>query len=224
MSDKQQPLLAGEDNKPLPQMQRPDQLRTICSLSCGLPARAFIGLARDAGITAVLDTRVTREYRGVGFSTAEDDFRFLCELASVEYHVVDSLMPSTEMREEFARTFKDVKEAAKRDPQAWTRYLEQYEKLLQDRRPLRDSNLLQLIYGQHQAIAVVCACRHHDDCHRSYACGLLAGVLPDVTLQVLYPDSTAPKPVSPRRYRLHAFTWAGLVPNAPATRRSGGEP
>lgn len=221
MSQAQAELLPNSPADPkLPQLPRPEKLRRVCSISSGLSARDLVGLLRENDVTAFLDTRVNRSYRGRGIATEEDDLRLLLELAGIQYFVVESLMPTHEMRSEFAEVFKDVKNTNERDPSAWTRFLEQYEQTLVHRRPLRTHQLQTLLYGEHRSIAVSCACRHHDDCHRSYACGMLSTLLPDVELRILYPDGRAPAPSSPRRYRLKAFPWANLPPNGPIKRRT----
>lgn len=197
----------------IPRLPAPPVLRTICSISCALDARDLVGLLRENEVSAFLDTRVGRSYRGKGIATHEDDLRFLLELAGISYEIVPSLMPTREMRSEFAARFKDVKRAPDRDPEAWTTFLSQYEQVLQQRRPLRTEQLRSIIYGNHQSIAIACACRHHDDCHRSYACGLLSTVLSGVEQRILYPGGTPPKHSSPRRYRTKAFHWAMLDSN-----------
>ena len=190
--------------------EKPPKLRTVCSISCSMSARDFIGLLKKEGVKAVLDTRVSRNYRGTGFQTSEDDFRFLCEASNIDYYVVGTLAPTTEMRQRLADTFKEVKSAADRDPKAWTTFLESYGNLLRERKPSRNPPLANIINGDYEAIAIVCACRHHDDCHRSMACGLMTTLFPDVGLKILYSGKEPPPRASPRRYRLKDFPWAGL--------------
>ena len=188
----------------------PPTLRKVCSISCSMPARDFIKLLKREGVKAVLDVRVNRNYRAAGFQGAEDDFRFLCELTGIDYHVVHSLTPTAEMRKQFGDTFKFVKRAEDRDPEAWTNFLVDYENLLKERKPFRHSPLIDIIYGDYESIAVACACRHHDDCHRSMACGLIENLFPEVKLKVLYPNNKVPSRASPRRYRLKDFYWSKL--------------
>lgn len=199
--------------------EKPPKLHTVCSISCSMPARDFIGLLKKEGVKAVLDTRVSRNYRGIGFQTSEDDFRFLCESCGIAYHVVETLAPTTEMRQELAKTFKDVKKPADRDPKAWTTFLESYAKLLRERKPSRNPPLADIISGNYEAIAIVCACRHHDDCHRSIACGLMTTLFPEVKLKILYPGGEAPPRTSPRRYRQKDFPEAGLKAEKPEGRK-----
>jgi len=214
-----QKLPFPDTGKQLPQYPAPPTLKRVYSLSCSMPAREFFGLLMAEGIQAVLDTREHRTYRGRGFATSEEDFRYLCERHEMPYFVVESLAPSREIRERFARDFKDIKRAADRDPQAWTAFLEDYQVLLQQRRPLRSGQLHDILYGDFESVAIICSCRHHDDCHRSFATGMIATLLPGVELRVIYPNDEEPPKASPRRYRLREFPWAGLKPNAPARRR-----
>lgn len=215
-----QKLLFSETGKQLPQCPRPETLRRVYSLSCSMLAREFFRLLRAEGIRAVLDIRENRTYRGWwGFSSSEEDFRYLCELHDIVYFVVESLAPSKAMRSRFARDFKDGKRESDRDPNAWTEYLQQYQALLHQRRPLRSSPLHDILYGDFEAVAIVCSCRHHDDCHRSFAAGMIATLLPEVELKVIYQDGLEPLRASPRRYRFQDFPWAGLKANAPHRRQ-----
>lgn len=212
-------LFSGSEKK-VPQYQPPPNLRRVYSLSCSMPAREFFRIVRSESIQAILDTRINRTYRGRGFSTLEDDFRYLCEVHDVAYFVVESLSPRNEIRQRFARDFKEVKRAADRNPRAWTEFLEGYEARLQQRRPLRSGLLHNILYGDYEAVAIICSCRHHDDCHRSFATGLIATLLTGVEQRVVYPGDREPPKASPRRYRLRDFPWAGLKAND-STRRRG---
>ena len=195
-------------------LAKPPRLKYVFSLSCNLRAREFFRLVKTNQIDAVLDTRVSREYRGPYFSSNEDDFRYLCECNNVTYKVIESLSPTKEMRTVFANRFKDVKSAADRDPMAWTVFLQLYQANLIERKVISNSPLNEILYGDFESLAIVCACKHHDDCHRSYACGLLSTVLPGVKTRILYPGDE-PSRSSPRRYRLADFPWANLTANGP---------
>lgn len=91
---------------------------------------------------------------------------------------------------------------------------------MQQRKPLRNEILREkILYGVFESVAIVCSCRHHDDCHRSFATGMIATLLPGVEQRVVYPGDREPPRSSPRRYRLHDFRWADLKANAPKRRR-----
>lgn len=204
--ENQLPLTPTAPEQPF-RLPTPPTLRTICSISCALPAPVFFGLLAANRVNAVLDARITRNFRGEGFSTREADFRWCVEKAGMTYRVMEPLAPTVELREEFAR----LSEA--KDPSAWTWYLKQYELLLQGRRPLRSDPLKSVIEGAYSSIAIVCSCQHHDDCHRSYACGMLTHYLTGVDLKILYPGNKEPTRKSPRRYRQHDFPHANLQAN-----------
>lgn len=206
LEENQLPLTPTAPEQPY-KLSQPPNLRTICSISCSLPAPQFFGLLIENKVDAVLDARITRNFRGEGFSTREADFCWCVEASAMYYIVADQLAPTIHLREEFARR-SDAK-----DPSAWTWYLEQYEALLRERRPLRTDPLKSVIYGVYSSIAIVCSCQHHDDCHRSYACGMLTNYLTGVELKILYPGDKEPSRKSPRRYRQHNFSHANLQAN-----------
>ena len=194
--------------------------KTIHSMSCGLSARSFFDLVKREKITAVIGTRLTKRYRGFGFATQEDDFCYLCETHGVEYCNGDILAPTDFLRKTFHREFTEPKTTATRNPKAWTEYLVGYETLLQQRKPLQSGLLYDVLYGTtHASIAIVCSCLHHDDCHRSYPCGVISRYIDNITLSILYPADRPPSRKSPRRYRNQDFVHADLYKNSPKARR-----
>ena len=174
MAEDQLDLLNLQETKETPKLEKPPLLRVVYSISCSMPARVFFQMLEDNFVTLIMDTRRTREYRGKGFYTSEDDFRYLCERHRIVYEVVEDLAPTKDMRSVFANDFKFVKKAVDRDPAAWTNFLREYENLLRKQRPLRQGRVHDLLYGDHPAIAVVCACQHHEDCHRMLATAMMA--------------------------------------------------
>lgn len=192
----------------------PSHLRLVCSISCGMPAEAFFGLLAVNGVTLLLDTRVARRYQYAGFAD-ERDVSYLCSTFGIRYALAEPLMPTQEMRQEFHERFGDVPKAADRNIEAWTRYLEQYETLLHERRFLTGGSIRDALYGNDENVAVMCHCAHHDDCHRSIAVGIIGTYLPNVEVRILYPNGEAPRRASPRRYRLKPFPHAGLTADAP---------
>lgn len=162
----------------------------------------------------VLDTRRVRNYPSARFSD-ERDLEYLCAIHGLRYELGTELMPTAELRNRFHETFTDKQFAHERDPHAWTTYLEGYEQLLKDRRALSEGPIHDLLYGSVSAIAILCACAHHEDCHRSYAIGAIQTYVPGIDVRVLYPEGKSPKRESPRRYRLHPFPHAGLPADLP---------
>lgn len=199
------PGTVKEDKQTGPKLEKPPCLRVVCSISCSMAARDFFSLLKQAGVSLVMDTRRTRSYQGRGFATEEEDFRYLCELHGMVYIVTEQLMPPKELREQFGEKFKYVKAAANRDPQAWTNFLLGYQQYLHEQRPLRQGVVHEVLYGSHEKVAVVCACPHHEDCHRLFATSMMVKYLPGVELKVLYMKES--KRSSPRRYRLQDFPY-----------------
>ncbi|MBD3311207.1 MAG: DUF488 family protein [Candidatus Magasanikbacteria bacterium] len=215
MDEKQLDLLSIKQVQMIPKLEKPPHLRAICSISCSMPARLFFGILKKNQVTMIMDTRRTRDYRGRGFFTSEDDFRYLCKCHDLVYKVVRELSPTREMRATFADEFKFVKKAKDRDPMAWTNFLRSYEDILRSERPLRQGRVHDLLYGEHRVIAIICACQHHEDCHRMLATTMMARYLPGVELKILYPEDKEPRRSYPRRYRLEDFPHFGIQADPP---------
>ena len=211
------PLFASQaDNEPsVKKLPRPPSLRLICSLSVAMRAEEFFRRLRENRVTMLIDTRISTEYDGVGFADGRD-LPYLAHLHGIGYYYAAVLAPTQDMRKNLARDFKKIKYAKDRDPMAWTRFLEEYERLMRDRRPIRHQDLWEIIHGEHEAIAILCFCHCHNDCHRSFTCGMLVRCFDGLELRIL--ERTGLKPENPRKYRLHDFAEAGLKANAPARR------
>lgn len=191
---------------------RPPKLRRVVSISTSMTAPVFYELLKKENVTAVLDTRLSRSYDGARF-THEGDFPYITKLHGIDCVHAPQFSPTSEMRKVFDDTFKSAK-GPDRDPNAWTDFLRTYERLMVERKPLQDLLIKSVLYGPHEAVAVLCACPHHDDCHRSYATGIMANYIDGVELRVVYPTAKEPNHASPRRYRLVDFPHAGLRVNA----------
>ncbi len=177
-----------------------------------MPREVFVNMMKANGATLVLDTRQNRRrYRFSRYKNDEQSLRNACRFSEIQYEVCEILAPTKEIRQRFRRDFQE-KKGHKRNPNAWTEYLEAYENLLQNRMPFKTAEFADILRGPHQTIAVVCACAHHHDCHRSYAVGLMTTVLQGVEMVIAYPDGEPPRR-SPRRIRRKHFPWANLAPN-----------
>ncbi len=209
--DEEQPNKAVKKHPALP------HLTSICSLSTALRAEEFFDLVKRHEITLLLDTRLSPSYKGAGFADGKD-LPYFARLHGIEYFHAPTLAPTKEIRSDLDATFKSIKSAPDRDPTAWTRFLEDFETLMLERKPVRSEEIQQILRGHHSAVAVLCACQHHDDCHRSYVCGMLVRCFEGLELKILYPKKP-PSPSYPRRYRLHDFPNAGLLTNVPKSRR-----
>jgi len=174
-------------------------------------ARGFFDQLAKKQVTLVIDTRLSPSYQGAGWTDGKD-LPFFCKCFGVRYLHMPLFAPTKEMRDEIAARFTDAS-PTDRDPRAWTKFLEQYESLMIERKPTRSKEFQEILNGPDQAIAILCACPHHDDCHRSYTCGMIVASYRDLSLGVLYADNKVPLPKSPRRYRLKDFPLAGLRAN-----------
>lgn len=205
---------------PKAKFPQPAHLCRVCSVSCsGMSAEQFFSMLRFAGVTCLLDTRIGKTYRGTRFAHG-DDLPYWCSLHQIDYLCADVFCPTREMREAFATAFKDVKKAADRDSMAWTNYLLTYEALMQERKPFKTDMWRELVQSRHRTIAIMCSCARHDDCHRSYAVGMIQRFITGVTAEELYPDpGNLPKLASPRRYRRQDFEFAELLANVPSHRK-----
>lgn len=195
---------------------RPPKLRLVVSISSYMPAEIFYRLLKERNVTALLDTRLTRNYDGAHF-THESDFAYLTAMHGIEYMHAQQFSPTQAMRKVFDETFKSAK-GENRDSKAWTNFLQSYEQLMIERKPLQDQAIKKVLYGPHEAVAVLCSCQHHDDCHRSYACGIMVNYVDGLSLDVAYPTEHEPNYKSPRRYRLTDFPHAGLRKNGRGVR------
>ncbi|MFC1787990.1 DUF488 family protein [Patescibacteria group bacterium] len=205
-------------------LERPPHLRSIYTISCAMKAKDFFDLLKKFEVKVLLDTRLTRTYRHVRFAT-EDDLRYFCQVHEIGYQVMPELMPSDELRRTLAKTFSEVKPAKDGDPQAWTNFLRGYYRLVAtERKVLREDGVLrQLLYGEPQAVAIMCACRHWSDCHRSVVAGMLQRFIQGIEVAHLWvKDSKHQRPTfkSPRRYLLEDINGAGLKADRQVRRQS----
>lgn len=197
---------------PSVRLSRPPALQLVASVSVSLPARQLIATLRDAGIQALVDTRLAPSYRGQGVQTRQDDLQFVLEQAGITYLHIAQLSPTREMR--------DRLDQDKKDPTSWIRFLREYGELMQARRPLRTGQFAQeIIRGTFHRVAIACACQHHGDCHRQYAVGMTATWVDGVQMEHLYPVGYKPNRKSPRRYLLENIPEAGLLADEPPRSR-----
>lgn len=210
----QLPFSFEESDGKKPRLPTPAIFRHAFTVSCGMPARSFFGLVTKHNVTRVVDTRIGRDYQGAYWSR-EDDFRYACERHEVAYEVMEDVAPTREIREVFARTFQDVRDARERLPDAWTFYLESYAELLRSRKVLREgSPLRSVVDGKDAAVAFICACQHPLDCHR-HALGLLierhvADVERADLTQAHLASGPEPSRKSPRRILTRDIPFFGL--------------
>lgn len=171
-------------SQPAQKLPPPDNLRLIYSVSCKMPAGNFFRSLRNNQVQVLADTRVRRHYPGVMFAS-ERDLRGLCDLFNIGYQVHKELAPTDELR-------KALRQGEDReDPMAWTRYTNEYLRLLVQRKVLRELGPLHhLLYSSHTQVAFMCSCIKYENCHRGlllaflnyFVEGLEVKHLPTVTL------------------------------------------
>ena len=213
------PVSAGDP--PRVCLPRPSHLATVCGISSGMSARHFFGTLEAERVTMLVDTRQTTTYRDARFAHG-DDLVYACERYDVGYAHIAELAPTADLRAAYYRV-ADGKSAS-RDERAvaWTAFLKGYVRLVAtERKVLRDgSPLRDLLYGPHSRIAFLCACHHHEDCHRRVLLGMIARHVAGVGVSHLSPEGVggiAPSLKSPRRYLLEAIP----VANVPASHMPG---
>lgn len=216
------PPAAGPASGPK-KLEAPPTVTHVYGISCGMPAEAFFRLLAHGKIGLLVDTRISRFYQSARFADG-DDLAYLCRHHGVEYAAEPELAPTKDLREELERTFTEVKKAQDRDPEAWSRFLEGYARLLvTERKFLRVGGPThRLLYEQkHHAVAFLCACGQPEDCHRSVLVGLIGRFVEGVRTGQLMPTQLKDDAFgdqaykSPRRYRVRRVPSAGLEANAP---------
>lgn len=195
----------------------------VYTISCGIPAEHFFELLKKTGLNPLLlDTRRSPEYRGARFAYGAD-LRYLCGRLGVPYQHLLDLAPTKELRRRYHEV-ADNKSSTQRDRmEAWTQFLKDYVAMLVQNKVLHtDAPLGQIVRGtEHKAIAIMCSCEHHVDCHRRAAAGLLGRFVKDVRLEHLAADTVGgrtPRYKSPRRYLCEPIAAADLQPNLPGRR------
>lgn len=216
------PPVAGPGSGPK-KLGAPPTVTHVYGISCGMRAEAFFRLLAHGKVSLLVDTRLSRFYQSARFADG-DDLAYLCRHHGVEYTAEPELAPTKDLREDFAQTFADVKKGEDRDPEAWTRFLEGYARLIvTERKFLRVGGPThRLLYEQkHRAVAFLCACGQPGDCHRSVLVGLIDRFMDGVRTGQLMPTQlreelfSDPTFKSPRRYRVRRVPSASLEANAP---------
>ena len=203
-------------------LPRPPSLTAVCGISCGMSARHFFGTLEAERVTMLVDTRQTTTYRDARFAHG-DDFAYACERHDISYAAIAELAPTSDLRAAYHRVV-DAKSASREQRAvAWTAFLKGYAELVvKDRKVLREgSPLRELLYGPHERIAFLCACQHHEDCHRRVLLGMIARHVEGIAVAHLTPErvgGTAPSLKSPRRYLLEPIPSADI----PASRMPAG--
>ena len=207
-------------NKPKPTLLQVPNLKHVYTMSCGMPARQFFALLKNHGNPMVIDTRRTRYSRGGGFA-ADADIEYICELHDIAYAHITELAPTNEMREDLKKVFAPGSPFSQKDrAKAWTKFLHTYMSLIGGtRRVLREEGPLRtIIEGPHECIAIICACKHHQDCHRQVTAGMIGKWVEGTSVTHLYPNEVgekAPGYSSPRRYLLRGILGANIEPYPP---------
>lgn len=194
------------------QLPKPPTLTTACSISTAMPAETFFSLLKSRNVTALADIRCTRFYQGAFWSSSRD-IEYLCRIHSVSYIVLEDLAPDVDLRKEFHSAFDpafDRRDYVKCE-ELWTAYLQDVAKLFSNRKVLsQEGPVRNLLYGSHSAIAFTCNCKHHSDCHRSVALGIIARYIEGVTVAQLYENGKPPPRVRGKTL-LFPIENAGLV-------------
>jgi len=194
-------------------------LKHIFTISCNMPAEDFFKLMALHDNPFLIDTRRSRSYRNSRFSD-EKDIGYLCEMHDVAYEHLLDLAPTRELRAEFHRVF-DSKDTSKEErAYAWTNFLKQYTQMIVSNKVLREGSPLRwIVEGKHESIVIMCACKHHEDCHRQATAGFLEKWIEGVEVHHISPvEIDKPKAkwaAGPRRYLVEDIPQANLVARLP---------
>ena len=200
----------------------PDYLARIVTASCATTAERFFRLMQREGVGVIIDTRRSTAYRNVNFAY-EEDLGYICRLHRIAYHHALELAPPKALRDELHKHFdppgtpKDVRE------EAFTSFLENYAKTLDARKAAiwieGEPSLRTLLFDSDaRTVAVICACHHHEDCHRQVTVAWLKREIgmSDLKIEHIY-DGDPPEKASPRR--VLARSVLGIAP----TKKRGGD-
>ncbi|MDB5073533.1 MAG: hypothetical protein JWM87_4644 [Candidatus Eremiobacteraeota bacterium] len=116
-------------------------------------AEQFFRILRDAGVKAVLDTRLHRDGQLSGFAKVPDLPYFLRQLARSEYKALPELAPAAPL----LKAYRD-KELS------WDQYAHAYRDLLERRRPECEIDSALLDRG-----CLLCSEHSAEHCHRRIA-------------------------------------------------------
>jgi uncharacterized protein (DUF488 family) len=124
-------------------------------------AEDFFRRLREAGVKAVLDTRLHRDGQLSGFAKVPDLPYFLRQLARSEYEALPDLAPTAQLLNAY------------RDKQlSWAEYARAYRELLEQRRPEREIGSALLDHG-----CLLCSEHSAEHCHRRIAAEYLRDAL-----------------------------------------------
>ena len=184
-----------------------------------MKAQYFFKLLKMHGNPLLLDTRRNPSYRTSKFADQEDLIYF-CEVHDVPYQHELSLAPTLELRQNLHKVLENKSCVMKDRAMAWTEFLQGYSHLLVGHnKVLRTGNpLRKIVDGTHESIAIMCACGHHQDCHRQATAGLLGQWIKGVRVVHLDPSMMGgekPSLKSPRRYLVRNIPSCGLVAYPP---------
>lgn len=126
--------------------------------------RQFVGLLREAGVDAVVDTRLRNTSQLAGWSK-RDDLAFALELAGIAYLHRPELAPTDALLDGFRRD------------QAWEAYAPAYNALIAERGVLPDALAL---LRAHRRPCLLCACPTPQRCHRRLLAEMLAELEPNL--------------------------------------------
>ena len=205
------------------QIQVP-HLQTVFTIGFGgLDARTFFELLKNAGVTALIDTRRSPSGPRARFADGRD-LPYLCDLHNIAYSHNIELAPTRESRNRLKVVEGDKKRNQDDRAEAWTRFLEGYVGQISQTKVLRPgSDLRSVVESAHERVAIACACAYHMDCHRRAAAGLIQYWVKGVDVIHLSRESLGlakVSPKSPRRYQIRGIERAMLKTNPPGKRTS----
>ncbi len=132
----------------------------------GRSAEEFFNALEDAGVERVLDVRLKNTSQLAGFTKKQDIEFFLKRLSGIEYHHLDFLAPTAELRKAYEESGND-----------WDLYVREFSQLLEERKVLER---LDRAFFAEKRCCLLCSEPTPERCHRRLVAEYLAGQWPDV--------------------------------------------
>ena len=134
----------------------------------GKSAEEFFNLLESYGIERLLDVRLKNTSQLAGFSKKQDLEFFLGRLLGTEYHHLDFLAPTSELRNAYQESGED-----------WELYVREFSRLLEERRVLER---LDRDFFAHKRCCLLCSEPTPERCHRRLVAEYLGDSWPDVEI------------------------------------------
>ncbi len=192
---------------------------SVFTMSAHLPLGQFVQLVEQAGGPYIVDTRLHRTGRHVGFAHERDVEYVLSEL-DFRYTYLPELAPTDGLRNALASAELNKSGTVEQRMAAWEKFLLGYINLVfRERRVLtKGHRFRQLLESSERGVVFLCACAHPEDCHRHALAGVLGQVIEGATVTHLDErllGGKEPTRKTPRRFLAQPIPIAGIAARLP---------